>query len=137
MNGKQIKKFVRHRRVAFLGSVDGEGFPNVKAVCAPRKIEGNDYYFLSNLSSARVAQWRENGNACLYFYRKGLFSYTGVIFVGRVEVVTEQTVKDELWRAGDKFIYKGGSSDPDYCVLKFTAERGRWYRDLKTANFSV
>ena len=30
-----------------------------------------------------------------------------------------------------------GVTDPDYCVLKFIAEMGRHYRDLKTEVFSV
>lgn len=31
--------------------------------------------------------------------------------------------------------YKQGVSDPDYCVLKFTAVKGRRYCDLKTESF--
>lgn len=26
---------------------------------------------------------------------------------------------------------------PDYCVLRFTAQSGRYYRDLKTESFEV
>ena len=33
--------------------------------------------------------------------------------------------------------YKGGVTDPDYCVLRFTAESGRYYCDLKTESFAV
>ena len=33
--------------------------------------------------------------------------------------------------------YKGGVTDPDYCVLKFTAEGGRYYCDLKTESFTI
>ena len=33
--------------------------------------------------------------------------------------------------------YKKGVTDPDYCVLKFTAESGRFYEDLKTENFEI
>ena len=32
---------------------------------------------------------------------------------------------------------KKGVTDPDYSVLKFTAETGRHYRDLKTEDFSI
>ena len=42
-----------------------------------------------------------------------------------------------IWRKGDTIFYKQGVTDPDYCVLKFTAETGRHYRDLKTEDFSV
>ena len=33
--------------------------------------------------------------------------------------------------------YKQGVTDPDYCVLKFTSSKGRYYCDLKTESFDV
>lgn len=56
---------------------------------------------------------------------------------GTMEVVTEQEVKNLLWRKGDTRFYKYGVTDPDYCVLKFTAESGRYYKDLKTEEFEI
>lgn len=38
---------------------------------------------------------------------------------------------------GDTIFYKKGVTDPDYCVLKFTAETVRYYCDLKTEGFVV
>ena len=35
-----IEKFIRKQKVAFICSVDEEGFPNVKAMLKHRKIEG-------------------------------------------------------------------------------------------------
>jgi hypothetical protein len=28
-------------------------------------------------------------------------------------------------------------TDPDYCVLKFTAENGRYYSNFKSENFAI
>ncbi len=104
----------------------------------PRKAEGvRTFYFSTNTSSLRVAQYRKNPNACLYFYHKGLVRYTGVMLKGKMEVLTDQETKNRFWRRGDTLFYKGGPTDPDYCVLRFTAESGRFYRDLKTENFSI
>lgn len=33
--------------------------------------------------------------------------------------------------------YKQGVTDPDYCVLKFTAVKGRHYCDLKSESFNM
>ncbi len=85
----------------------------------------------------RVGQYLKKPNACIYFYHKGLIKYTGVMLKGKMEVLTDQNTKDMLWRKGDTVFYKGGVTDPDYCVLKFTAENGRLYCDLKTENFSI
>ena len=78
-----------------------------------------------------------NPNACIYFYHKGLIKYVGVMLKGKMEVLTDQETKDMIWHKGDTMFYKGGVTDPDYCVLKFNAESGRYYCDLKTESFTI
>jgi general stress protein 26 len=134
----KIRRFVDSRRVAFIGSVDGEGFPNLKAMLAPRKIDGlRVFYFSTNTSSMRVAQYRNNPRACIYFYRKVPFKYQGVMLLGTMEVLEDEATKREMWQKGDTIYYPGGVTDPDYCVLKFTANSGRYYCNLKTESFEV
>ena len=138
MKHDQIERFIRKQRVAFIGSVDEAGFPNVKAMLKPRKMEGlRRFYFSTNTSSMRVRQYRSDPNACIYFYRKGLIRYTGVMLKGTMEVLTDRETKEMIWCRGDTVFYPGGVTDPDYCVLRFTAKSGRFYRDLKTADFAV
>ena len=138
MDHNIIVKFIRKQKVAFICSVDEEGFPNVKAMLKPRKTDGlHTFWFSTNTSSMRVQQYRINPNACIYFYHKGLIRYTGVMLKGRMEVLTDQQTKDMIWRRGDTMFYKGGVTDPDYSVLKFTANSGRYYCDLKTESFTV
>lgn len=138
MDLQKIEKFIRKRKISFVCSIDNENFPNVKAMLAPRKIVGiKEFYFSTNTSSMRVKQFRENPNASIYFYRKGLIKYTGVMLVGTMEVLTDQEIKNEIWRKGDTLFYKQGVTDQDYCVLKFTATKGRYYCDLETESFEV
>ena len=138
MDHNIIAKFIRKQKVAFICSVDEEGFPNVKAMLKPRKTDGlHTFWFSTNTSSMRVQQYRKNPNACIYFYHKGLIRYTGVMLKGRMEVLTDQQTKDMIWRRGDTMFYQGGVTDPDYCVLKFTANSGRYYCDLKTESFVI
>ncbi len=133
MTKEQVFKFIKKQKTAMISSIDAEGFPNTKAMLSPRKMDGNDFYFSTNTSSMRVAQYNANEKACIYFYKRGWFSYTGVMLVGTMQVLTEQNIKDEIWCAGDTMFYKKGKTDPDYCVLKFTALKCRAYKDLKTA----
>lgn len=138
MELRQIRKFIDRQKVSFICSVDENGYPNVKAMLRPRKIMGlKEFYFSTNTSSLRVKQFQNNPNASIYFYHKGLIKYTGVMLVGKMEVLTDQNTKDMTWRKGDTIFYKKGVTDPDYCVLKFTAESGRYYCDLKTEGFEV
>lgn len=134
----KVRKFIRKQKVSFIGSVDQNGVPNVKAMLKPRKVNGiKEFYFSTNTSSLRVKQFLNNPNACIYFYSKGLIKYVGVMLVGKMEVLTDQETKDMIWRKGDTMFYKNGVTDPDYCVLRFTAEGGRYYCDLKTGSFNI
>lgn len=135
---RKIERFIARQRAAFLGSVDEEGFPNMKAMLPQRKREGlRVFYFSTNTSSMRVRQYRDNPKASIYYYHKGLIRYEGVMLKGTMEVLEDEQTKKEMWRTGDKIFYPRGVNDPDYCILKFTAREGRYYCDLKTGSFPV
>ena len=138
MNKEKVEQFIKKQSTAFICSVDKDGFPNVKAMLKPRKIEGiKEFYFSTNTSSMRVKQYLENPKASIYFYHKGVIKYEGVMLVGTMEVLTDQETKNMIWKKGDTIFYKKGVTDPDYCVLKFTAVKGRYYCDLKTESFEL
>ena len=40
INLEKMKQFIGKRKVTFIASIDEDGFPNVKAMLRPRKIEG-------------------------------------------------------------------------------------------------
>ena len=109
---ESIIEFIQKQKTAFVGSVDEDGFPNMKAMFTPRKIEGNCFYFSTNTSSMRAQQFMKNPKASIYVYHRGRFT-------------------------GDTMYYKQGVNDPDYCVLKFTAIKGRHYCDLQTESFNI
>ncbi|MBR6426965.1 MAG: pyridoxamine 5'-phosphate oxidase family protein [Clostridia bacterium] len=58
---------MKRQKSAFIGSIDDEGFPNVKAMLKPRKAEGlREFYFTTNTSSMRVKQYLNNSNGLHY-----------------------------------------------------------------------
>ena len=131
-----IGKLIDKQGVSFIGSVDAEGFPNMKAMLPPRKREGiKAFWFSTNTSSQRVAQYRANPNACVYFYDKRFFR--GVMLRGVMEVLEDAAAKEMIWQDGDTLYYPGGVTDPDYCVLKFTARNGRYYAGFDSEDFEV
>lgn len=124
------------QRTAFLGSVDEQGFPNIKAVLQPRKREGiKTFYFTTNTSSMRVSQYLKNDRACIYFCDSRFFR--GVMLRGTMEVLTDAASKAMVWQEGDTQYYPQGVTDPDYCVLRFTAVSGRYYSNFRSEEFSV
>jgi general stress protein 26 len=122
--------------VSFIGSIDAEGIPNMKAMLPPRKREGIKHiYFTTNTSSLRVSQYRENPKASVYFCDQRFFR--GVMLKGTMEVLEDSGFKEMIWRDGDTMYYPLGVTDPDYCVLRFTAQSGRFYSNFKSENFDV
>ena len=91
MTKEQVFKFIKEQKTAMISSVDEEGFPNTKAMLSPRKIDGNDFYFSTNTSSMRVAQYNANEKACVYFYKRGRFSYAGVMPVSYTHLTLPTT----------------------------------------------
>ena len=123
-------------KTAFIGSVDAEGYPNIKAMLQPRKREGiKTFYFTTNTSSMRVGQYMHDNKACVYFCDNRFFR--GVLLRGQMEVLTDSSSKEMIWRDGDTQYYSEGVTDPDYCVLKFTAHSGRYYSNFKSEDFKI
>ena len=133
----EMREFIQKQKVAFIAAIDEDGFPNMKAMFMPRKIEGDCFYFTTNTSSMRSQQFMKNPKASIYFYNKGRFKYEGLMLTGTVELLQDENIKKEIWQVGDVMYYRQGVADPDYCVLKFTAVRGRHYCNLKTESFMV
>lgn len=131
-----IGNLIDKQGVAFISSVDEEGFPNTKAMLPPRKREGiKVFYFSTNTSSMRVQQYKSNPKACLYFCDKRFFR--GVMLKGTVEVLEDKESKEMIWQERDTMYYSKGVADPDYCVLRITIHSGRFYSQFKSEDFNV
>lgn len=131
MDKTQIFKFISKQKTAFIASINEQGYPVIRAMLAPRKIDGNEIYFSTNISSNKIKQYLANNKACIYFYKRGKINYQGATMIGEMQVCTDQATKEEIWRFGDSIFYKQGVTDPDYCVLKFKAITAEYYCDLK------
>ena len=144
--------------IAYISSVDQDGFPWTKAMLKPRKREGiKAFYFTTNTFSIRVAQYKANPNKTFYFttntfsirvaqykanpkasiYFCDAKGFKGMMLRGTMEVLTDAASKEMIWRDGDTEYYPGGVTDPNYCVLKFTATDGRFYSDFYPRSFVI
>lgn len=131
-----LEALVARQQIAFIGSVDGEGFPTMKAMLAPRVREGlRVFYFTTNTSSMRVAQYRRDRRAAVYFCDP--LTFEGLMLRGEMEVLEDAASRRLIWRAGDTEYYPLGVDDPDYCVLRFTARDGRYYAGFHSENITV
>ena len=63
--------------------------------------------------------------------------FKGMMLRGTMEVLTDAASKEMIWHDGDEQYYPGGVTDPNYCVLKFTATDGRFYSDFYPRSFVI
>ncbi|MBD5494847.1 MAG: pyridoxamine 5'-phosphate oxidase family protein [Lachnospiraceae bacterium] len=133
---KTVGKMIDKSSTSFISYVDDEGYPITKAMLKPREREGiKTIYFSTNTSSNKVKYFKQNNKASVYFVDRRFFR--GVSLVGTVEVLETQEAKERIWQKGDTLYYKEGVTDPDYCVLKFTAEKGRYYSNFRSEDFEI
>ncbi len=131
-----IGNLVDKSSTAFISYVDKEGFPITKAMLKPRERQGiKVFWFSTNTSSNKVKFFRKNPKASIYFVDRRFFR--GVSLIGTVEVLETSEAKERIWQEGDTMYYKGGVTDPDYCVLKFTAIKGRYYSNFHSEDFEI
>lgn len=123
-------------KTCFLSYLDGEGFPTARAMLAPRERQGSRViWFSTNTSSNKVAAFRRDPRAGVYVMDRRFFR--GVSLTGTVEVLEDAASKERIWRRGGTLYYRRGVTDPDYCVLRFTAARGRYYSSFHSEDFVI
>ena len=122
--------------LCYLEEEDDDPTPTIRAILTPREREGvRVFYLTGGVSPQKKAGLREKPEASLYFLNR--YFNRGVCLSGTVEVLDDSASKKRLWRTGDTMYYRQGVTDPDYCVLKFTAVRGRYYSNFKSENFAI
>lgn len=133
---KKALSLVERTSNVVVGSIGEDGFPNMKMMFNARVREGlTTFYFTTNTSSRRTAQFHERPQASLYFSDQRKFN--GLMLLGKMEVLLDQESKDLIWREGDERYYPLGPTDPDYCVYRFTALKGRYYAGLASTDFEL
>ncbi|QQO08815.1 pyridoxamine 5'-phosphate oxidase family protein [Breznakiella homolactica] len=131
-----VAELFEGQNLSFIGSVDGDGFPQIRAMLRPRKREGvKIIYFSTNTPTNKIRHFRENPKACVYFCDPR--GFRGALLTGTMEVLETPEFKELLWHEGDELYYPGGITDPNYCVLRFTAQKGRIYGNLQSEDFTV
>lgn len=132
---KIIGELIDTQDICFLSFINPNGFPTTRAMLNPRKRQGiKEFYLTTNFSSQKAQSLLTEPRAGLYFCDKRL--YRGVAFTGTVEVIQDQSVKDEVWRDMDTIFYEN-NTDPNYCVLKFTAEAARYFQDYQSTDITL
>lgn len=124
MTLQEISNLVNHSADACLGFTDGEGNPSIRKVFSTWHKGLGTHLISTNVSSMHVQALLKDDRACLYFND----SAAGVCFTGKAVVHCDHEHKALMWEDGCERYYPEGVDDPDYCVVEFIADSGRYYR---------
>ncbi len=127
--------------VAFLTTINGEGFPETRSMFNLRRKEqfpglrvfdrdpgSFTAWFTTNTSSSKVAQVRSNPRACVYYSDPD--HWRGLMLLGLATVVEDGAMKRELWQEGWEMYYPGGPGDPDYALLRLEPSELKYYHQM-------
>lgn len=131
----EIKALRANAKIAYVTSVDGLGYPQVKAMLVLEHERLTKQYFSTNLSSRRAKQFLENPKAAVYYCEEG--SFKGALFTGEMRVRDDREARELLWRDGFEMYYPKGVTDDDYVVLEFTPATVNYYHGLHNETVPV
>ena len=124
---------VERSGIAMVGSNSGDGHPWIKAMLKMETEDLKTVWFSTNTSSRRVAQFREDPRACVYFV--DFSDWMGLMLVGQVEILSDPESRRRIWRDGYETYYPLGVNDPDYTVLRFSAASANYYHQIDNLTF--
>lgn len=130
-----IIKLVEGSRDAIVCSIDENGYPNAKSMFRVKNEGLCNFWFSTNTSAIRTRHWLERPMACIYFVNANDFH--GLMLTGKMQVYTDNETKLAFWKEGDEKYYPLGPTDPDYCILRFMADKGNYYHGEQKHLFSV
>jgi general stress protein 26 len=111
-----------------VGTLGEDGSPQIKAMIKAEHEDLKTIWFSTNTSSEHVRQLERDSRACVYFAQWAEEPWRGLTLGGRMEILRDRASRERLWEDGSEKFYPKGIDDPDYTVLRFTAEWGRYYQ---------
>jgi general stress protein 26 len=118
---------------AYLGVLDESGSPHVSTVSTIKPESIFEACFAAGLNGNKTKRILADKRASVCYRSGG----DNISLTGEAEILTNQETKSRLWL--DWFIdhFPGGETDPDYCIIRFTAKRASLWIDGESAEFFI
>jgi len=132
MNENEVKasalELVERSAIAMVGTLDEDGAPRIVAMIVAEHDGMKTIWFSTNTSSEHVGQLERDPRACVYFAQWAQEPWRGLTLGGRMEILRDRASRERLWEDGCERFYPKGIDDPDYTVLRFTADWAKFYQ---------
>jgi general stress protein 26 len=121
---ESAEKLLKECATCSVSAVTTSGYPRI---CILGRIKNDGIktlYFATGTSSNKVRYYHKNPKAGVTFYKGG----DSVTLIGNIAVLEDKKEKDALWQDWlANHFSNGGKDDPEYTVIKFTAEEATIY----------
>lgn len=135
--------------VAYLTSIDGDGYPQTRAMFNFRNKEkwprltslfakhDDDFMiiFSTNTTSTKIQQMKKNPRVSVYYCLPE--EWRGMMLSGAMEIVPDLDLKRSLWHDGWEKYYPSGYDDPDHTVLRLYPAVARGWKQSRTFQFKI
>ena len=119
---------VERSMIAMVGTLEPDGAPRIVAMMVAEHDGLRTIWFSTNTSSEHVAHLEKDPRASVYFAQWAKEPWRGLTLGGRMEVLRDRASRERLWEDGCERYYPEGIGDPDYTVLRFTADWAKFYQ---------
>jgi len=129
----KANQIIRNCDTAYLAVIDENGFPHVSTVSAIKPEDIFTAHFATGMGANKTKRLLRDKRASVCYRADS----NNITLVGEAEILTDQETKNRCWL--DWFInhFPGGETDPNYCIVKFTAKRASLWIDNESAEFII
>jgi len=129
----KVNQIIKTCDAAYLGVIDENGCPHVSTVSTIKPENIFTAYFATGTGANKTKRLLQDKRASVCYRAGG----NNITLVGEAEILTDQETKSHCWL--DWFInhFPGGETDPNYCIVKFTAKRASLWIDSESADFTI
>ena len=118
---------------AYLGVIDENGCPHVSTVSTIKPESIFTAYFATGMGANKTKRLLRDKRASVCYRADG----NNISLVGEAEILTDQETKSRCWLDWLIHHFPGGETDPNYCIIKFTAKRASLWIDNESAEFMI
>jgi len=132
MNKTTIEKasnIIKTCDASYFGVIDENGCPSVSTVSPLHPDSIREVYFGTSPCANKTQRLRKDKRASMCYHKGG----DNITLVGEAEILTDQATKSRIWQGWFIEHFPSGETDPNYCVIKFTAKRASLWVDGESA----
>ena len=124
-NVQEAKRLLTQDKAIFLVTVGEDGRPDTRAMAAVEAEEIKTIWMMTGKCSGKYQQLLKNQNCMIYAtdLEDGQ-NYLELRLWGKIEILDDPESRARAWRDDYTVYFSEGQSDPNLCVLKFTADSG-------------